>query len=304
MVAESTKFGNFFKTEWPMIFEDTLKREFKGIWIPAEIWEDETLTVNEKILYLEIDSFSSHDKSCFVSNEHISTLLHISENAASKVLNSLVKKGLVSITKFDGRKRYIQSVAKQHRQKAKADSQNEQPCIGENAIYYKQDNNTSTIITSTNVDVSNTKTPSFSSPMAEKNKEKEYSLSHKCRLIFESAYKEYKKEEYYYGAKDASAIKGIIKKIQFYMPDDEKEDEKSIETNFQALVNQIMTRMPQLNPWIYDNLSLPIINSKFNEIYTQLKNHSNGNYTYAGTDPNCRVSRDYLERTMREAGLM
>ena len=125
-----------------MQYEDTPTREFKGIWIPAEIWEDETLTVNEKILYLEIDSFTSNDKSCFISNEHIAKLLHVSENAASKILNSLVKKRLIIVTKFDGRKRYIQSVARQTRQKAKADERKEQLSIGEKDTYYNQDNNT------------------------------------------------------------------------------------------------------------------------------------------------------------------
>lgn len=125
-----------------MQYEDTPTREFKGIWIPAEIWEDETLTVNEKILYLEIDSFTSNDKSCFISNEHIAKLLHVSENAASKILNSLVKKRLIIVTKFDGRKRYIQSVARQTRQKAKADERKEQLSIGEKDTYYNQDTNT------------------------------------------------------------------------------------------------------------------------------------------------------------------
>lgn len=127
-----------------MKYENSPTREFKGIWIPVEIWDDETLTINEKILFLEIDSFTSANKSCFISNEHIAKLLHISENAASKVLNSLVKKGLVVVTKFDGRKRYIQSCTKQTRQKAKADKQKKQVRVGEKDIYYNQDTNINT----------------------------------------------------------------------------------------------------------------------------------------------------------------
>lgn len=85
------------------------ERLTKGIWIPIEIWKDKKLTWNEKILFLEIDSYTSKDKDCFFSNEYISELLGISQTNANKVLSSLIKKGYVIKTKFDGRKRYIKS---------------------------------------------------------------------------------------------------------------------------------------------------------------------------------------------------
>lgn len=89
--------------------EEQEQRIVKGIWIPIEIWKDENLTWNEKILFLEIDSFTSQDKDCFFSNEYIAKLLGISETNANKTLSSLIKKGYVIKTKFDGRKRYIKS---------------------------------------------------------------------------------------------------------------------------------------------------------------------------------------------------
>ena len=52
-------------------------RKVKGIWIPIEIWENKDLSWNEKILFLEIDSFTSKDKDCYVSNEYIAKLLGI-----------------------------------------------------------------------------------------------------------------------------------------------------------------------------------------------------------------------------------
>lgn len=85
------------------------ERIVKGIWIPIEIWKDKNLTWNEKILFLEIDSYTSADKDCFFSNEYISELLGISETNANKTLSSLIKKGYVIKTKFDGRKRYVKS---------------------------------------------------------------------------------------------------------------------------------------------------------------------------------------------------
>lgn len=46
-----------------------MERQTKGIWIPIEIWEDKNLSWNERILLLEIDSFTTKDKDCFISNE-------------------------------------------------------------------------------------------------------------------------------------------------------------------------------------------------------------------------------------------
>lgn len=276
-----------------MTYEDTPRREFKGIWIPAEIWEDDSLSVNEKILYLEIDSFTSQNKSCFISNEHISKLLHISENASSKVLNSLVKKGLVVVTKFDGRKRYIQTVAKQTRQKAKAESPNEQSCIGDNSTYNIQDNNTEHHnFTSTDVDV----------PQSG-GKEKKYTITYRCRLVFEREYLQKKGNDYYFAAKDAAAIKQLIGKIRKFMPDEDKNNDDVLEYNFTAFIQAILNS-GKVEKWVLDNLSLPVINSKFNEIYAQLKNGTSRQQPNNGSDPNCRISRDFIEETMREAGLM
>lgn len=85
------------------------ERKVKGIWIPIEIWKDKNLTWNEKILFLEIDSYTTKEKDCFFSNEYISELLGISETNANKTLSSLIKKGYVIKTKFDGRKRYVKT---------------------------------------------------------------------------------------------------------------------------------------------------------------------------------------------------
>ena len=86
-----------------------LNRKTKGLWIPIEIWEDKNLNWNEKILFLEIDSFTSKDNDCFISNKYISNLLGVSETSANKILSSLIKKGYVIKTNFDGRRRFVKS---------------------------------------------------------------------------------------------------------------------------------------------------------------------------------------------------
>ena len=89
--------------------EEILKRKVKGIWVPIEVWEDTNLNWNEKILFLEIDSYTTKDKDCYVSNEYIAKLLHVNETTANKILSSLISKGYVVKTSFDGRKRYVKS---------------------------------------------------------------------------------------------------------------------------------------------------------------------------------------------------
>ena len=86
-----------------------MNRIVKGIWIPIEIWQNRSLSWNEKILLMEIDSFTAKDRECYISNEYIAELLGISVSWASKCLSHLLELGLVRVVKFDGRKRYVES---------------------------------------------------------------------------------------------------------------------------------------------------------------------------------------------------
>ena len=85
-------------------------RIVKGIWIPIEIWEAQDLSWNEKILLMEIDSFTSQGKDCFISDEYIAELLKINLVNANRNVSSLVRKGYIRKTRFDGRRRYLQSL--------------------------------------------------------------------------------------------------------------------------------------------------------------------------------------------------
>ena len=86
-----------------------MDRIVKGIWIPIEIWQNRSLSWNEKILLMEIDSFTAKDRECYISNEYIAELLGVSVSWASKCLSRLLELGLVRVVKFDGRKRYVES---------------------------------------------------------------------------------------------------------------------------------------------------------------------------------------------------
>lgn len=88
---------------------DELTRDFKGIWIPKDIWLDERLNTNDKIILMEIDSLDSSDDGCFASNEYLSNFCKCTEWTVSTSINKLVKLGYLEVVKFDGRKRYIKS---------------------------------------------------------------------------------------------------------------------------------------------------------------------------------------------------
>lgn len=133
---------------------------------------------------------------------------------------------------------------------------------------YKQ-NVTSTIVDVPSENASAGKKKNLS--VIKEKKEKKYSAAHRCRLAFEQQYLQFKGEEYYYAAKDANAVKQLIDKIKTKMPDEDKDNDDAIAFNFDAFIQAILNS-GRVEKWIIDNFSLPVINSKFNEIYSQLKN--------------------------------
>lgn len=70
-----------------------MKRKFKGIWIPAEIWLSQKLTLQEKCLIAEIDSFDMF----WMSNKGIAEFLGVSSERARKVLMQLKNKGVIDV---------------------------------------------------------------------------------------------------------------------------------------------------------------------------------------------------------------
>lgn len=129
-------------------------RDFKGVWIPREIWLSEELNITEKCLLVEIDSLSSLGQ-CFASNEHFSKFLGLSKDRISKMISSLRDKGFVEVTLVykesskEIEKRIITTIGYRQKQLGGIVENTDTP-IGENA----EDNNTSTITNTTNNTVS------------------------------------------------------------------------------------------------------------------------------------------------------
>lgn len=76
---------------------EAMERDFKGIWIPKEIWLNTKLTMNEKLFLVEIDSLNNA-KGCFASNDYFAAFFSLSKNRCSEIIKSLESKGLISIS--------------------------------------------------------------------------------------------------------------------------------------------------------------------------------------------------------------
>jgi DNA-binding transcriptional ArsR family regulator len=91
---------------WPPHIFELMEREFKGVWIPSEIWLDARLTLVEKALYAEIDSFSGNGRTFHKSNETIQLEYGVSRPTISKAIKKLTDLGFISAA-FDGRMRHL-----------------------------------------------------------------------------------------------------------------------------------------------------------------------------------------------------
>lgn len=72
-------------------------REFKGIWIPKEIWLNTELSVMEKLFIIEIDSLNTKDKGCYASNSYFSNFFGISKGRCTQIIKKLESKGFLEI---------------------------------------------------------------------------------------------------------------------------------------------------------------------------------------------------------------
>ena len=87
------------------------QRQFKGIWIPKEIWLNKDLTFQEKIILVEIDSYDDGQVGCYASNKHFVKNFGITSSRVSQIIQNLQNKGYIKITyKYNGKeieRRYL-----------------------------------------------------------------------------------------------------------------------------------------------------------------------------------------------------
>jgi len=82
------------------------EREFLGIWIPAEVWLDDRLTITEKAFLAEVESFSKNGKTFHKSNDTIRQQYGITPKTVQRIIKKLVQLELLECY-FNGRVRHL-----------------------------------------------------------------------------------------------------------------------------------------------------------------------------------------------------
>ena len=84
-------------------------RDFKGVWIPKQIWLDTRLNALDKVIFVEIDSLDVGENGCWASNEYLADFCQCSTWKISSAIKKLTENGYITVESFDGRKRKIKS---------------------------------------------------------------------------------------------------------------------------------------------------------------------------------------------------
>lgn len=94
--------------------KDKKERDFKGVWIPKEIYLAKDLSWSEKILLIEIDSLDNdEERGCFASNQYLADFLGIKAMSVSNMIANLKEKGYIRQIFFDGRNRGLTTTLKE-----------------------------------------------------------------------------------------------------------------------------------------------------------------------------------------------
>lgn len=92
-----------------------------------------------------------------------------------------------------------------------------------------------------------------------------------ARRAWMRLYDELKHEHYYWTGKDSAHLKQLLAKIRAKMaemPSPTPATDADTVTNMELFCR----KAAKADSWVADNLSVAIINSKFNELYTKIKN--------------------------------
>lgn len=69
-------------------------RDFKGVWIPKEIWLNKELSVVDRCLLAEINSLDGENH-CFATNEYFAEFFNLSESTIKRSITQLKQLGLI-----------------------------------------------------------------------------------------------------------------------------------------------------------------------------------------------------------------
>jgi len=90
---------------------EKLPRDFKGVWIPKDIWLSRQLSLMEKVLFVEIHSLDNED-GCYASNRHFAEFFDVSERQIRTHIGTLKQKGFISVLIQNRNDRVIHTIGK------------------------------------------------------------------------------------------------------------------------------------------------------------------------------------------------
>lgn len=92
-----------------------------------------------------------------------------------------------------------------------------------------------------------------------------------ARRAWMRLYDELKHEHYYWTGKDSANLKQLLAKIRAKMAE-MPSPTPTTDADTVANMELFCRKAAKADSWVADNLSVAIINSKFNELYTKIKN--------------------------------
>lgn len=146
-----------------------MNRDFKGVWIPKELWLNKDLTMLEKVIFVEIDSLDNENH-CTAGNDYFAEFCSCSESKVTKAIKKLQDLNMIEVISFNGRIRTMRVVKNdnQSSKKYEAESQKVRPININNNTTNKNDilskDNISSVRASAEFDfgnVSETKKPNL-----------------------------------------------------------------------------------------------------------------------------------------------
>lgn len=86
-----------------------MDRDFKGVWIPKDIWLNKELSALDRVMFAEISSLDN-ESHCIASNEYFAEFCGVGVATITRSISKLRDMGLIETSLPDGRHRVIKVI--------------------------------------------------------------------------------------------------------------------------------------------------------------------------------------------------
>ncbi len=251
-------------------------RDFKGIWIPKEVWLCEELTLQEKVFYVEINSLNN-ENGCYANNEYFAQFFGISKVRVSEVINSLVEKGFIKaeVNQQMGNKRTLMTLANFSLRPSPINIEDPHKAS------FKHSNTVNNTVSNTLNNPEESKDSSLQKPLFSDSLRKSKKEKKAADPIFAKCVEVWLKEihpGWGFKAVDGKALNGIIAQMRAYSL--RKNDREPSDQQVVDFFRHLTTHLPAF----YKNQTLSVINSKFDPIVDEIRTGRNPNKKQSGWD--------------------